>query len=72
VLFVQHPSTAREVSWWKFHQLYFNAYRRPELVAYLLDGNPSTLKEMYEHFQGRYEYYQLRAALIASKDIVNP
>lgn len=36
VLFVQHPSTAPEVSWWKFHQLYFNAYRRPELVAYML------------------------------------
>ena len=36
VLFVQHPQTAREVSWWKFHQLYFNAFRRPELVGYLL------------------------------------
>ncbi len=36
ILFVQHPQTAREVSWWKFHQLYFNAYRRPDLVAYLL------------------------------------
>ena len=36
VLFVQHPETAKEVSWWKFHQLYFNAFRRPELVGYLL------------------------------------
>lgn len=36
VLFVQHPATAREVSWWNFHQLYFNAFRRPELVGYLL------------------------------------
>ena len=36
VLFVQHPQTAREVSWWDFHQLYFNAFRRPELVGYLL------------------------------------
>ena len=36
VLFVQHPQTTREVSWWKFHQLYFNAYRRPDMVAYLL------------------------------------
>ena len=36
VLFVQHPQTTREVSWWKFHQLYFNAFRRPELVGYLL------------------------------------
>ncbi|MBR5684777.1 MAG: hypothetical protein IKX18_01325 [Muribaculaceae bacterium] len=36
VLFVQHPQTAREVSWWKFHQLFFNAYRRPEIVAYLI------------------------------------
>lgn len=52
--------------------LILNSEQFDELVAYLLDGNPSTLKEMYEHFQGRYEYYQLRAALIASKDIVNP
>ncbi len=36
VLFVQHPETASEVSWWKFHQLFFNAYRRPEIVAYLI------------------------------------
>ena len=36
VLFVQHPQTARNVSWWKFHQLYFNAYRHPEVIAYLL------------------------------------
>lgn len=42
VLFVQHPETAPEVSWWKFHQLFFNAYRRPELVAYLLCPGPMT------------------------------
>lgn len=36
VLFVQHPQTTKDISWWKFHQLYFNAYRRPELIAYLL------------------------------------
>lgn len=36
VLFVQHPQTAPQVSWWEFHQLYFNAFRRPELVGYLL------------------------------------
>jgi len=40
VLFVQHPQTAGEVSWWKFHQMFFNAYRRPELVAYLLCPGP--------------------------------
>lgn len=44
VLFVQHPQTAPEVSWWKFHQLYFNAYRHPELVAYLLCPRPMTSK----------------------------
>ena len=44
VLFVQHPETAREVSWWKFHQLYFNAYRHPEVVAYLLCPGPMTQK----------------------------
>jgi hypothetical protein len=42
VLFVQHPQTTRDVSWWKFHQLYFNAYRRPELVAYMLCPGPMT------------------------------
>lgn len=36
VLFVQHPETAKGVSWWTFHQLYFNAFRRPELVGFLL------------------------------------
>lgn len=36
ILYVQHPSTAKNVSWWKFHQLYFNAFRHPELVAYTL------------------------------------
>ena len=39
VLFVQHPQTTPNVSWWAFHQLYFNAYRRPELVGYLLFPN---------------------------------
>lgn len=42
VLFVQHPQTTRDVSWWKFHQLYFNAYRRPELIAYMLCPGPMT------------------------------
>lgn len=50
VLFVQHPSTAREVSWWKFHQLYFNAYRRPELVAYLLCPGPMTQRVLDEGY----------------------
>lgn len=36
VLFVQHPETAPGVSDWHFQQLYFNTYRRPVLVAYLL------------------------------------
>lgn len=36
ILYVQHPSTARSVSWWKFHQLYFNAFCHPQLVAYSL------------------------------------
>lgn len=36
VLYVQHPQTASSVSWWKFHQLYFNAFRHPELVAFTL------------------------------------
>lgn len=46
VLFVQHPQTAPEVSWWKFHQLYFNAYRQPELVAYLLCPGPMTSRAL--------------------------
>ena len=50
VLFVQHPSTAREVSWWKFHQLYFNAFRRPEIVAYLLCPGPMTQRVLEEGY----------------------
>lgn len=50
VLFVQHPETASEVSWWKFHQLYFNAYRRPELIAYLLCPGPMTEKVLEEGY----------------------
>ena len=50
VLFVQHPSTAREVSWWKFHQLYFNAFRRPEIVAYLLCPGPMTQRVLDEGY----------------------
>lgn len=42
VLFVQHPQTAPNVSWWQFHQLYFKAFRQPELVAYLLCPGPMT------------------------------
>ena len=50
VLFVQHPETASEVSWWKFHQLFFNAYRRPELVAYLLCPGPMTQRVLDDGF----------------------
>ena len=42
VLYVQHPLTAPNVSWWKFHQLYFNAFRHPELVAYTLWPSTAT------------------------------
>ena len=44
VLFVQHPQTAPEVSWWEFHQLYFNAFRHPELVAYTLWPTATTTR----------------------------
>ena len=50
ILFVQHPQTAREVSWWKFHQLYFNAFRRPELVAYLLCPGRMTDKALEDGY----------------------
>ncbi len=46
VLFVQHPQTTREVSWWKFHQLYFNAYRQPGLLAYLLSPGTMTRRAL--------------------------
>jgi len=36
VLYVQHPRTTRAVSWWKFHQLYFNAFRHPQVALYAL------------------------------------
>ena len=44
VLFVQHPQTAPNVSWWEFHQLYFNAFRHPELVAYTICPNSITTR----------------------------
>lgn len=44
VLFVQHPQTAADVTWWEFHQLYFNAFRHPELVAYTLWPNAMTTR----------------------------
>lgn len=53
VLFVQHPQTAREVSWWKFHQLFFNAYRRPAIVAYLLCPGPMTVRVLDEGYATR-------------------
>lgn len=42
VLYIQHPETAPSVSWWKFHQLYFNAFRHPELLAFTLWPSPWT------------------------------
>jgi len=50
VLFVQHPQTTREVSWWKFHQLFFNAYRQPDLLAYLLFPGPMTQRVLDEGY----------------------
>lgn len=44
VLYVQHPLTAPNVSWWKFHQLYFNAFRHPELVAFTLLPSAATTR----------------------------
>lgn len=41
-----------------------------EIVEYIIENRPQGLKEMYDHFEGRYKYYQLRAAWLASKDIV--
>ena len=78
VLFVQHPQTAPNVSWWKFHQLYFNAYRQPELVAYLLCPGPMTERVLEKGYattdiSNRIEpinegYYRYADSLIA----VNP
>lgn len=42
VLYVQHPLTTPKVSWWEFHQLYFNAFRHPELVAFTAWPSPLT------------------------------
>lgn len=33
-LYVQHPQTSDDVSWWQFHQLFFNTFRRPAIIAY--------------------------------------
>lgn len=48
VLYVQHPMTAPSVSWWEFHQLYFNAFRHPELVAFTLFPNRATTRMVLE------------------------
>ena len=40
-----------------------------EIVEYILEEKPQTLKEMYEHFDGRYEYFQLKAAEVSSRDL---
>ena len=36
VLYVRHPQTTGDVSWWKFHQMFFNTYRHPDIIAYLI------------------------------------
>lgn len=50
VLFAQHPETAPNLSWWDFQQLYFNAYRRPELVAYLFSPQAMTERVLEEGY----------------------
>lgn len=78
VLFVQHPQTAPNVSWWQFHQLYFNAFRQPELVAYMLCPGPMTERVLEKGYATRditnriepinEGYYRYADSLIA----VNP
>ena len=48
ILYVQHPLTASNVSWWKFHQLYFNAFRHPELAAYTIYPSAATTRLVLE------------------------
>lgn len=48
VLYVQHPQTTSKVSWWEFHQLYFNAFRHPELVAFTLWPSQATARMVLE------------------------
>jgi len=50
ILYVQHPSTAANVSWWKFHQLYFNAFRRPQIALYTLFPSLMTHRVLAEGF----------------------
>ena len=50
ILFAQHPSTAPELSWWEFQQLYFNAFRRPLLVGYMLYPQGFTQQVIDEGF----------------------
>jgi len=35
-LYIQHPQTTTDVSWWQFHQLFFNTFRRPAIIAYTI------------------------------------
>lgn len=48
ILYVQHPQTTPNVSWWKFHQLYFNAFRHPELAAYTICPTDATTRLVLE------------------------
>lgn len=42
-----------------------------EIVEYIIEDHPQSLTEMYRHFEERYPYYKLRAALFVSRDIID-
>ena len=50
-------------------ELILNPEQQDEILGYILEHPEiTTLKPLYEHFDGKYSYYQLRIARLSSKD----
>jgi len=41
-----------------------------DIVEYIIEMHPKSLTEMHEHFDGKYQYYKLRAAAFEAKDLL--
>ena len=40
-----------------------------EIVGYIIEEHPKSLNEIHDHFNGKYQYYKLRAAAFVAKDL---
>ena len=41
-----------------------------EIMEYIVENNPQSSTEIYEHFGGKYQYHQIRAAMHESKELL--